>query len=188
MRPGGSFAAVIASLSLAACAATGESRFPQQNPLTSPESGVSFALERGCLPYLRGGVDPVSALEQSGVERTRNGRPALLLYGRGAILVQVDERGGCYIRAGRGDGAALRAAVLQALQRNGLLALLVFDAGPRAADGSGVFRQELYCMSPAPPAGMVLSTSTDGSHVPLQATLLPRPDGDCAQPTPRPAL
>jgi hypothetical protein len=94
------------------------------------------------------------------------------IIGQGRVTVREDGRGGCYIKAARGDGAQLRAAVLATLAEAGLRTEPFQDYAPVVDRGDWVFLQESHCFRMYDAVYIVLiSSSTRGRRTPLQVTM-----------------
>ena len=150
---------------------------------SSPEEMTRYAVAHACLGVVARGASLESAVAGSAFP-WKPVPGAFALYGTTPNYVQAKDKGGCYFRIDRGDPAALRLAVLDALKEAGASPSEegAFDSGPDGADGAGKFRQERYCLTGPATAGKKLGVviSTGKRRPPLQVSLFTASDGACA--------
>lgn len=150
--------------------------------LTSPHEGVAFAVETGCLHYLREGGNLPALVAGHARPMTENGRRVEKVYGLGRVTVEAVEEGGCRIEAGRGDGAVLREAVVDALAHSGIRTQTFADYAPELRNRNWSYVREDHCFRMYDHVYLLtLESSSDGSRLPLRATLRRDEDGTAAK-------
>ncbi|WP_443749760.1 hypothetical protein [Asticcacaulis solisilvae] len=150
--------------------------------LSPPHEGVAYAVEAGCLHYLREGGDLSAYVAGHARPMTENGRRVEKIYGLGRVTVEPAEDGGCRIEAGRGDGATLREAVVDALAHSGIRTQTFADYSSELRGRSWSYVREEHCFRMYDRVYlMTLESSADGSRWPLRATLRRDDDGLAAR-------
>ncbi|ESQ74554.1 hypothetical protein [Asticcacaulis sp. AC402] len=143
---------------------------------------VAYAVDQGCLTWLRGGGQVADYVKRHARTVKRNGKPAQKITGRGGVTVEENDRGGCYVRSPRGKGAQLRDQVLNTLAEAGLKAEPFADYGPAVNRRNWSFVQETYCFRMNDEVfTMLMSSSATGDYVPLQVTMHKDKDGAAAR-------
>ena len=150
--------------------------------LTAPHDGVAFAVEAGCLHYLREGGNLSALVAGHARPMTEDGRHVEKIYGLGRVTVEPAEDGGCRVAAGRGDGAVLREAVIDSLAHSGIRTQTFADYAPELRGRNWSLVREEHCFRMYDRVYlMTLESSADGSRWPLRATLRLDTDGLAAK-------
>lgn len=178
------YAAFIAAAALFASPALAQSDGPTGlNPFSSGADSLAYAIEHGCLPYLRDG----GTIHERVARESRGGeiadRPADRMLGRGDVQIQQDEHGSCRIQASRLDDGELREVVLATIARVASATIVVQDSGADSRDSTGPFRQERHCFSlNGQPAGIVMATSSNPRRPSLQLAIMIAREAPCLNP------
>ncbi|MBW8733726.1 MAG: hypothetical protein JF571_05365 [Asticcacaulis sp.] len=150
--------------------------------LTPPHDGVAFAVETGCLYYLREGGNLSALVAGHARQITEGGRRVEKIYGLGRVTIEAVEDGGCRIEASRGDGAILREAVVDSLAHSGIRTQTFADYTPELRGRTWSYVREDHCFRMYDRVYlMTVESSADGSHWPLRATLRRDADGVAAK-------
>ena len=152
---------------------------PSPSPFASAESATAFAVENGCLTWLREGGRVEDYVNRHARRVKQNGMPAQKIYGGGRVTVREDGREGCYVRAEFGDGAALRDTVINTLASTGMRTEPFADYAPYLQSRDWSYIQETHCFRMYGKTYIVLiSSSANRTRVPLQATITPDKDAE----------
>ncbi len=150
--------------------------------LTAPHDGVAYAVEAGCLHYLREGGNLSALVAGHARPMTEGGRRVEKIYGLGRVTIEAIEDGGCRIEAGRGDGAVLREAVVDALAHSGIRTQTFADYVPELRGRMWSYVREEHCFRMYDRVYlMTLESSADGSRLPLRVTMRRDDDGAAAR-------
>ncbi|ESQ87339.1 hypothetical protein ABAC460_20155 [Asticcacaulis sp. AC460] len=152
------------------------------HPFSPSRDAVAYAVDQGCLTWLREGGRIGDHVRRNAKAVKRNGRPAQKIVGQGQVTVEENDRGGCYVRAARGKGADLRDQVLNSLAEAGLKAEPFADYEPVVHRRNWSFVQETYCFRMNDQVfNLLVSSSATGDYVPLQVTMHKDNDGAAAK-------
>ncbi len=155
---------------------------PAPSPFGPAENGVAFAVENGCLTWLREGGKVEDYVGRRARTMREAGKPVQKIYGRGRVTVREDENGGCYVRAERGDGAKLRDAVINSLASAGMRTEAFADYAPHLKGRDWSFLQESHCFRMYGKVYIALiSSSANGTRVPLQVTIHQDEEGEAVK-------
>ncbi|MBP2157536.1 MULTISPECIES: hypothetical protein [Asticcacaulis] len=155
---------------------------PAPSPFGSAESGVAFAVENGCLTWLREGGRVEDYVGRRARTMQEAGKPVQKIYGGGRVTVREDESSGCYVRAERGEGAKLRDTVINTLASAGMRTEAFADYAPHLKGRDWSFVQESHCFRMYGKVYVALiSSSANRTRTPLQVTILPDTDGTAAK-------
>lgn len=150
--------------------------------LTAPHDGVAYAVETGCLHYLREGGNLSALVAGHARSISEEGRRVEKIYGLGRVTVETAEDGGCRIEAGRGDGALLRETVIDALAHSGIRTQAFADYGPELRSRTWSYVREEHCFRMYDQVYvMTLESSADSSRQPLRVTMRRDADGLAAR-------
>jgi len=145
--------------------------------LTAPHDGVGYAVETGCLHYLREGGSLPALVADHARPVVEGGRRVEKIYGLGRVTVEPIEDGGCRIEAAHGNGAILREAVVDALAHSGIRTQTFADYAPELRSRMWSYVREEHCFRMYDHVYlMTLESSADGSRLPLRLTM--RRDGE----------
>jgi hypothetical protein len=154
---------------------------PAPSPFGSAESGVAFAVENGCLTWLREGGRVEDYVGSRARTMQVGGKPVQKIYGGGQVTVREDG-GGCHVRAERGDGAKLRDTVINTLASAGVRTKPFADYAPHLKRRDGSFVQESHCFRMYGKVYIALiSSSANRTRAPLQVTITPDVDAEAAK-------
>lgn len=163
-------------------AAAMPARAAEPGLLTSPHEGVAYAVESGCLHYLREGGNLGALVAGHARSIVDGGRRLEKVYGLGRVTVEPVEDGGCRIEAGRGDGALLRETVVDALAHSGIRTQTFADYTPELRNRMWSYVREEHCFRMYDRVYLLtLESSADGSGWPLRATIRRDADGVAAK-------
>jgi hypothetical protein len=167
--------AMMLNLAALGCAHAEEPAMP--SPFGKSETALAFAIDQGCLTYFREGGAIKPYVERYARTITEDGKQVQKIYG-GHVTVSEDERGGCYIRVQRGNGASLRDTALKTLRDKGFRLESFADYEPYVKTRDWSYLQELYCWRQgAEVYNILISSSAISRKVTLQATLLKDTEG-----------
>lgn len=153
----------------------------QPNPFSSGEVSMAYAVDPGCVTWLKAGGDPGNYLGRASRHVSEDGKPAQKVYGLGHVTVRIDDHGGCYVRARYGDPAQLRAAVVNSLAESGLK-LERLPAGSATTGRDWGFQQETHCFLMDDKVYLVeIYIGTARRTLPLQATFFRDNEGLAAR-------
>jgi hypothetical protein len=155
---------------------------PAPSPLGSAQDAAAFAVENGCLTWLREGGRVEDYVGRHARTTNVAGHTAQKIYGGGGVTIREDGHGGCYIRAERGDGAKLRDSVINTLASAGMRTepFADYELHMKARDWS--FIQESHCFRMYGKVYIALiSSSANRTRTPLQVTVLPDTDSTAAK-------
>jgi hypothetical protein len=154
---------------------------PSPSPFGTAESGVAFAVENGCLTWLREGGKVEDYVGRHARTLKAAGKPVQKIYGSGHVTVREDGLGGCYIRAERGDGAKLRDTVINTLASAGMRTEPFADYAPHMRSRDWSYIQESHCFRMYGKVYIALiSSSANQTRTPLQVTILRDTAGEAA--------
>ncbi len=154
---------------------------PAPSPFASAQDATAFAVENGCLAWLREGGKIEDYVGSRARTMQEAGMPVQKIYGRGRVTVREDGHGGCHVRAERGDGAKLRDTVINSLASAGMRTEAFADYAPHLKGRDWSFVQESHCFRMYGKVYVVLiSSSANRTRTPLQVTILPDSDGAAA--------
>lgn len=155
---------------------------PAPSPFGSAESGVAFAVENGCLTWLREGGRVEDYVGSRAHTMQVAGTPVQKIYGGGRVTVREDGRSGCYVRAERGDGAKLRDTVINTLASAGVRTEPFANYEPYLKSRDWSFVQESHCFRMYGKVYIALiSSSASRTRAPLQVTITPDLDAEAAK-------
>lgn len=155
---------------------------PAPSPFGSAESGVAFAVENGCLTWLREGGRVEDYVGSRAHTMQVAGTPVQKIYGGGRVTVREDGRSGCYVRAERGDGARLRDRVINTLASAGMTTEAFTDYARRLKRRDGSVVQERYCFRMyGKPYIVLISSSVNRALAPLEVAITPDLDAEAAK-------
>ncbi len=150
--------------------------------LTPPHDGVAYAVETGCLHYLREGGNLGTLVAGHARPMVDGGHRVEKIYGLGRVTIEPVEDGGCRIEAGRGDGALLRETVVDALAHSGIRTQTFADYAPELRNRMWSYVREEHCFRMYDRVYlMTLESSADGSRWPLRVTMRHDADGVAAK-------
>ncbi len=174
------FKVFLASVLICLSAAPAVAR-QKPNPFSSGEASLAYAIDPGCLIWLRAGGDIENYVGSAARPVTEDGKPAQKVYGLGHVSVRADANGGCYIRARYGDPATLREVVVNTLAETGLKVERL-PANPALAGRNWGFRQETDCFRMDEKVYLVeIYSAATRRSLPLQATFFPDGEGLAAR-------
>lgn len=155
---------------------------PAPSPFASAQDATAFAVENGCLTWLREGGTVEDYVGRHARTIDQSGKPAQKIYGGGRVTVRADGRSGCYVRAESGDGAKLRDTVINTLASAGMRTEPFADYGQHLKSRDWSFVQESHCFRMYGKVYIALiSSSANGARTPLQVTITPDIDGEAAK-------
>ncbi len=165
-------------ISLAAAPAVARDK---PNPFSSGEASLAYAIDPGCLAWLRIGEPIEDSVSHASRPVTEDGKPARKVYGMGHVTLRTDASGGCYIRMHYGDPVKLRDTVLNTLAEGGLkVERLPASAG--LAGRNWAFHNEIDCFRMDDKVFLVeIYGATTRRDLPLQATFSHDTDGLAAK-------
>lgn len=150
------------------------------NPFSSDETSLAYAIDPGCVTWLRIGGDIGIYLAHASLPVTEDGKAARKVYGGGHVTVVTDGNGGCNVRVRYGDPVRLRDAVLNTLAETGLKVERM-PAG-KVSPGNWAFHHETDCFRMDEKVYLVeIYSGTSRRTLPLQASLFPDSDGLAAR-------
>jgi len=150
-------------------------------PFGSSETAVAFAIEKGCLTYLREGGRLNDYVGRYARTIEQGGKAVEKIYGNGRVTVREDERGGCYLRVERGDGAQLRDTVINTLSAAGLRTEPFADYEPFLKGRDWAYIQESHCFRMYDIVYITLISSSTTARTPLQVTMFRDREGEAAK-------
>jgi hypothetical protein len=172
--------AIIVLLSASGAKAMDSGQNPLPAPFGKPETALAFAIDQGCLTYLREGGSLEAYVERYARPITDDGVRTQKIYG-GHVTVREDGRGGCYIRVKRGNGASLRDTALETLNYKGFKLEAFADYTPYVKTRDWAYLQEIYCWrNGADVYNILISSSAIKRDVTLQATIFKDKDSAAA--------
>ena len=153
---------------------------PAPSPFASAQDAAAFAVENGCLTWLREGGKIEDYVGRHARTVQRDGKNVQKIYGGGRVTVRED--GGCYVRAEGGDGARLRDAVINTLASAGMRTEAFADYAPHLKSRDWSFVQESHCFRMYGKVYIALiSSSANRTRTPLQVTITPDLDAEAAK-------
>jgi hypothetical protein len=151
------------------------------NPFSSGEASLAYAIDPGCVAWLRMGGDMKTTLDHASRPVTEDGKEARKVYGMGHVTVRTDARGGCYVRVRYGDPVKLRETVVNTLAESGLKVERL-PANEAQAGRNWGFRQETDCFRMDEKVYLIeIYAATTRRTIALQATLFPDAEGLAAR-------
>jgi hypothetical protein len=155
---------------------------PVPSPFASAQGVTAFAVENGCLTWLREGGTIEDYVGRHARTIDDAGKPAQKIYGGGRVTVREDGRSGCYVRAESGDGAKLRDTVINTLASAGVRAEPFDNYEPYLKSRDWSFVQESHCFRMYGKVYIALiSSSANRTRAPLQVTITPDADAEAAK-------
>mgnify|MGYP001549597746 CR=1 FL=1 len=151
------------------------------NPFSSGEASLAYAVDPGCLTWLRLGEDIKTTLDHASRPVTEDGKEVRKVYGMGHVTVRTDANGGCYIRARYGDPVKMRNVVVNTLAESGLKVERL-PANAALAGREWAFHNEVDCFRMYDRVYLVeIYGATTRRELALQATLFRDTEGLAAK-------